>query len=273
MKYKISDLAKLLDVSTNTVRRYEDMGYIRSVRDDNSGYRYYNDDAIFGILNARLMRKYEFTHEELDDMLHYSLAENIEAYELKMQELEARIAYMNDVKHRIKDDLILMRKADAGCELYEKLSVEQVYILFKENNRISNEKGRLKKVKEFLYDCPEMQRIYLMRKETLDKGGFELVPGIAIKQMDMDRCHMTENEYTKRYPQRMSVMGLARMVGDIDCYENNMDRLRDVIIGPHLQYIKEHNMHITDDAIAIVISRAWEGGQEITYMLVSVPIQ
>lgn len=26
MRYKISDLAKLLGVSTNTVRRYEDMG-------------------------------------------------------------------------------------------------------------------------------------------------------------------------------------------------------------------------------------------------------
>lgn len=32
MRYKISDLAKLLDVSTNTVRRYEDMGYISAVR-------------------------------------------------------------------------------------------------------------------------------------------------------------------------------------------------------------------------------------------------
>lgn len=39
MRYKISDLAKLLDVSTNTVRRYEDMGYISAVRDENSGYR------------------------------------------------------------------------------------------------------------------------------------------------------------------------------------------------------------------------------------------
>ena len=39
MRYKISDLAKLLDVSTNTVRRYEDIGYISAVRDENSGYR------------------------------------------------------------------------------------------------------------------------------------------------------------------------------------------------------------------------------------------
>lgn len=47
MKYKISELAKLLGVSTNTVRRYEDMGYISAVRDEKSGYRYYNDDDIF----------------------------------------------------------------------------------------------------------------------------------------------------------------------------------------------------------------------------------
>ena len=55
MRYKISDLAKLLDVSTNTVRRYEDMGYISAVRDENSGYRYYDDDGIFGVLNAKML--------------------------------------------------------------------------------------------------------------------------------------------------------------------------------------------------------------------------
>ena len=52
MKYKIGELAKLLGVSTNTVRRYEDMGYISAVRDENSGYRYYNDDDIFSVMNA-----------------------------------------------------------------------------------------------------------------------------------------------------------------------------------------------------------------------------
>ena len=54
MKYKISELAKLLGVSTNTVRRYEDMGYISAVRDEKSGYRYYNDDDIFSVMNAKL---------------------------------------------------------------------------------------------------------------------------------------------------------------------------------------------------------------------------
>lgn len=273
MKYKISDLAKLLDVSTNTVRRYEEMGYIHSVRDDNSGYRYYDDDALFGILNARLMRKYEFTHEELDEMLHYNLTETIGAYEQKMEEIDSKIAYMKDVRHRMKDDLLLMRKAEAGCELYEKVSVEQVYILFKQNHKIAGEKGRLKKVQEFLYDCPEIQRIYIVRKETLHKGGFEMIPGIAVKKRDMERCNMTENEFTENYPAKMSVMGMVTMTTSLGDETYEPHQLKELIIGKHLDYIEEHNLNITDDIIVIIISRAIENDKEVMHLLVSVPVE
>lgn len=73
MKYKISELAKLLGVSTNTVRRYEDMGYISAVRDENSGYRYYNDDDIFSVMNAKMHVKYGFSHEQIARCSHFLL--------------------------------------------------------------------------------------------------------------------------------------------------------------------------------------------------------
>ena len=60
MRYKISELAKLLGVSTNTVRRYEDMGYISAVRDEKSGYRYNNDDDIITVKNAKMHVKYVY---------------------------------------------------------------------------------------------------------------------------------------------------------------------------------------------------------------------
>ena len=88
MRYKISDLAKLLDVSTNTVRRYEDMGYISAVRDENSGYRYYDDDGIFGVLNAKMHVKYGFSHEQIAKMQHFSLEQSIEAYKERMDEMD-----------------------------------------------------------------------------------------------------------------------------------------------------------------------------------------
>ena len=84
MRYKISELAKLLGVSTNTVRRYEDMGYISAVRDENSGYRYYNDDDIFSVMNAKMHVKYGFSHEQISQMQSFSLEETIDAYKKRM---------------------------------------------------------------------------------------------------------------------------------------------------------------------------------------------
>ena len=74
MKYKIGELAKLLNISTNTVRRYENQGYINAVRNEDSGYRYYDEDGVFDITNIRLLRKYGFPHEKLLEMqkLYYT---------------------------------------------------------------------------------------------------------------------------------------------------------------------------------------------------------
>ena len=41
MNYKVSDLSKILDISSNTVRRYEGMGYLAPDRMDANGYRVY----------------------------------------------------------------------------------------------------------------------------------------------------------------------------------------------------------------------------------------
>lgn len=57
MKYKISELAKLLNVSTNTVRRYEGYGHIKSKRDKNNTYRYYNKGDLTRLMTVRALRK------------------------------------------------------------------------------------------------------------------------------------------------------------------------------------------------------------------------
>ena len=111
MKYKIGELAKLLNISTNTVRRYENQGYIHAVRNEDSGYRYYDEDGVFDITNIRLLRKYGFPHEKLLEMQSYTIQEEIAAYQERMQQMDKEIAYMTYVRHRIKDDVLLMQKA------------------------------------------------------------------------------------------------------------------------------------------------------------------
>ena len=197
MRYKISDLAKLLDVSTNTVRRYEDMGYISAVRDENSGYRYYDDDGIFGVLNAKMHVKYGFSHEQIAKMQHFSLEQSIEAYKERMDEMDRQIAYMTYLRHRLKDDYVLMNKAAVNSDIYEKNSLDLRYVLYKYGEKLLQEPERLLQVKEFLYNSPELQHIYMIPKEEIEEGRFTICCGIAVKEGHVEKYSLKTNDYAR----------------------------------------------------------------------------
>ncbi|MBE5964061.1 MAG: MerR family transcriptional regulator [Lachnospira sp.] len=274
MKYKISDLAKILDISTNTVRRYEEKGYIQSVRDESSGYRYYDDEGVFGIINAKLMRKHGFTHEELEEMMNYDIEQMMECYDKKLKEMDEKIAYMTNVRHRIKDDLLLMKKVKTYEELNISKNVAFLMVLYKKENKILTENKRLKMAQEFLYKSPEVQRVYVIRKENIDKGHFSMDMGWAIKEMHIEPYGMEENEYTERYASRLSLMGMVTLPisqKDIDTMSDEM--IKERLLGKHLRYMEEHNFKIAGDIIAIIITSAIENGQEMQYLLLSVPIE
>lgn len=274
MKYKISDLARLLDVSTNTVRRYEEKGYIQADRDESSGYRYYDDDSIFGIINAKLLRKYGFKHEELNEMKQYDIYQDIAAYEKRMQDMDEQIAYMTYLRHRIKDDCLLMKKAAELQTLYEKDCVEQIYVLYKEGEKLLLEPERLQKIHEFLYDSPEVQHIYMIPKEELDNGNFILCSGWAVKAVHMEKYNMTENEYTRRYLKKPSVMGIVKLPASLEkLWEYSGEELKNLLLGKHLQYLQEHHMEIAGDIMGVVITKAVENGRDIIYLLMSIPVE
>lgn len=275
MRYKISDLAKLLDVSTNTIRRYEEMGYITAERDVNSGYRYYNDDGVFGIINTKFLRKYGFSHEEIDEMMSYNLSETISAYEGRIEEMDKQIAYMTYLRHRMKDDLILIRRAESEREVAEKNSVGFQFILYKKGDELLKEPERLKKVQEFLYDSPEIQRIYLIRKDDIEKDNIRgMCTGWSIKQVHMEKYGISPNEYTESYPAGKAVIGISKLPvlqNQMDMYSQS--ELKDMLLGRHLKYIKEHGLKVSGDVLAIVITRAVEKDKDMQYMLVSVPVE
>lgn len=275
MRYRISDLAKLLDVSTNTVRRYEEMGYVNSVRDEKSGYRYYDDDSIFGITNTKLLRKYGSSHNEIEALMNCNLAQTIESYEQKIKELEHKIEFMTYVKNRMGGDLQLMYKAQSEEKVYEKVNVGFNYVLYKEGDRLLKEPERLKKVQEFLYDSPEIQRIYVMRKNDVESGNMHNIGiGYAIKQRDMEKYGMTENEYTESYPPKESIMSVVKMpMSNSKITEIPNCDLKEMIIGKHLRYMDKNNLKIAGDLLAVLITSAVDCGEDIQYMLVSIPVE
>lgn len=66
---KISDAAKLYSVSTRTLRYYEEIGLLISLRDKNSNYRVYDDANIRRLEQIVLLKNLNFSLNDISSML------------------------------------------------------------------------------------------------------------------------------------------------------------------------------------------------------------
>jgi DNA-binding transcriptional MerR regulator len=272
MRYKISELSTLLNVTTNTIRRYEKMGYITSKRSENSNYRYFTEDDITIFMNVRLLRKYGFTHTEIADMKNKQLTDLITAYEKRMEIIDGQLYFLTNLRHRLKDDLLLMKKADANKEqCYIRDCVPLSYVLYQRGEKILTEPNRVITIQDYLYLSPEVQRIYLIRKEDVENDNIVLNAGWAIKMKDVEKYKINENEYTERYEKRKSLLSVVKLPLQSGNNSKWMDAKESLLEKP-FQYMQEHNLKVDGDIIGIVIANVLEENQEMQYILVGIPI-
>ncbi|MCL6605692.1 MAG: MerR family transcriptional regulator [Paenibacillus sp.] len=268
MKFKISELATLLNVSTNTIRRYEKMGYITSKRSENSNYRYFSDDDLSTFVHVRLLRKYGFTHPEIGQMKTSDIPELLPVYDKLLRQFDDQISYLTNLRHRLKDDLVLMKKAnDDEQSCYIRDCVSFSYVLYQSGDRILMEPKRVKTIQDYLYLSPEVQRIYLIRKEDAANDRIILNAGWAIKTALLDRYQIYENEYTERYEKRKSLISVAKVP------VNGEKNLKEDLLKEPFQYMQEHNLKLNGDIIGVVIANVFEANREVQYILIGVPIE
>lgn len=274
MKYKIGDLSNLLNVSTNTVRRYEEMGYISSERNEETGYRYYSEDEITKFMNARLLRKYGFNHTEISRMMSYDIHELKLSFEERMTRMDQEIEYLKNLRHRLKDDIGLMNRIDIFQKPdYIKDCMPLIYVLYQSGDRILKEKKRLETVQDFLYRSPEVQRIYIIRKKDVDEDNIILNMGWAIKTMDQERFHIVENEYTEKYESTKSLLRLAKLpVNTDEVSRGGSSWAKDILLKETFEYMKDNGLKLNGDIIGIAIAIVIEDGEEMQYILMSFPI-
>ncbi|ADL50680.1 MerR family transcriptional regulator [Clostridium cellulovorans] len=274
MKYKIGELSNLLNVSTNTVRRYEKAGYITSKRSENSNYRYYSEDNITKFMTVRLLRKYGFTHTEIASMKNSEMSSLISAYENRIEKMDEQISYLTSLRHRVKDDLLLMKKVDEFKEVcYIRDCVDLSYVIYQSGDKLLKESKRITTVQDYLYISPEVQRIYLIRKEDIENDNIILNVGWAIKSIHLERYKIEENEYTERYEKRRSLFSLVKLpVKTEDAGKSTNGQLKEILLDKSFKYIEENHFKIDGDVIGVVITNVIEENQEIQYILMCVPI-
>lgn len=272
MKYKISQLAKMLDVSTNTVRRYETMEHIKSVRDENNGYRYYRDEDFITVMSIKTKKQYGFTHTDLVQMKEYSIEETIESYKEKQQSLEQQITYLTEIKQKLDEELVLMGQIQSFPKEGERRECEALsYVLFPQEAPLLKDKKRIKKVYEYLHQSAKGQMIYLIRKEDVLQDTLVLHKGCAVKTKYLEELKLQEDHYTERYEKKEVLCSLLKIPQEEITSELNGKQIHKLFLQKALKQLEEKNYELDGDIVGVRITTAIEAGESVEYVLLQMP--
>lgn len=262
LQYKISDLSSILDVSSNTIRRYENMGYIKPKRIGVNKYRVYSCFDIDRLVWTRMYRKYEFSHEEIYELINGSFNNLIQACERRISELDEQIEYLTSLRNRLSGNLRLMRNCGKDYYFNTVISVNMKYVLYIKNGMLLKEKERLESVHDFMYKCPEAQLICVFQKDSIINGDLNAGFGIGIKNEDMVKYDIKYNDYVETFPKRKCLSCILRVYEDFDNKSFN-----DIF-----DYINRNNFETDNNIFGIKTAMIMENDKMIQYIILFIPL-
>ena len=274
MNYKVSDLSKILDISSNTVRRYEGMGYLSPDRMDANGYRVYGASDVTKMIIINNYRKIGFSHAEIAKIFKGSYHEKIEIYEDRLAAMDKELELLSGLRHMLKDDLALMKKTEAMQDgFYQRDCVPMNYVLYSENGELLKEDDRLDTIQQFFYNATELRYIYIFKKAEMEQGIFNCNEGIAVKEVHMERFGLKVNEYTGTYEKKPSIMKIAKFpLNFAECSREEKEQLFHQFFDDMFLFMKENRYSMDGDVIGIKISMSLEEENEEQYVLISIPV-
>ena len=159
--YKINELSSLFDVSTNTIRRYEDYGYINPSRDDENNYRHYSEEDIDKLVYVSKSRGFGFSHTDISDMTKASIYNLVDIYEKRNLEFDEEIKLLQEKKTRLKNDLkLLINCRDNVGRFIVYPNVDYTFMVYKKDGKTFMDKEHVALLKKFIQHQPFVQQIY-----------------------------------------------------------------------------------------------------------------
>ncbi len=253
MRYLTNDLAKLLGVTTNTIRRYEQSGFLKPKRDI-SNYRWYEYPDINKAAMVRLYMKCGFSHDEIRNMMKSDDIQSI--CTKKLDEMDMQIERLTRLRHWLKDNIQLMENVNRLKDSFMTMKCPAMrYVVYSVGENLLKEEDRLKTLNFFLYEAPEVQLLSIYRLEDIKKGSFIPYTGWTVKEIDINKFRMenmiAEDKYIEYYPSVECLFGAVEISSE-DIYSNmKMNRIFNEYLSKAHGYIAEKGYYISGDIFQI----------------------
>ncbi len=259
LKYKISDISKIFNISTNAIRKYEQNGHLKPERDVENGYRWYTDEDVSRLSIIRLYVKSGFTHEEITELLNSDVDSILEKSRERLNEMDAELERLTALRHRVKDNIVLLQRVNEFRRgSIEKDAVPVYYVLYNDGKNLLTDPEGLDTLHTYMYSAPETTLIYIFRKEDIINNTGIYGEGCSVKEKHVVGMNLPVNKYTVYYPTCKAVHILVEGTGNL--FENVRNK------------ITENGLDIKGDIMGVKIADTTEDDKSKHYVLICVPI-
>ena len=103
----IGKVAKLSNLTVKTVRYYADIGLVRPLKNNSTGYRDFSEDDLARLQFIAKARKFNFTIQECEELLSLYSDKNRSSKEVKVltlekiSEIDIKLNELKDLRHQL----------------------------------------------------------------------------------------------------------------------------------------------------------------------------
>lgn len=259
MQYKISELSKILGITTNAIRMYEKDGYITSER-NKSNYRLYDKYDIYRISIIRLLIKCGFTHSDINNFVNKNSAEKHKIYSNKLAQIDNEIQRLYFLRHWLKDNIQLIDTIkEIGDNYVIKVCPALKYIPYSKDDEILKEPKRLELINKFIYEIPEIQLVKVYKHFDVENNIFTRYDAWAMKTSDIARLNVEniineDNEFIKDYPSQKCLYGVIEIPTHLLEIDEELHKVHQKFYDKAYAYMKEKNMKICGNIMEIMVN-------------------
>lgn len=196
---KIREISSKYDISARTLRYYEDMGLLTSIRSSDYSYRMYDEKAVRRLEQILILRKLNISIKDIQRIFNTSGSEVVlEVLGKKVTSIDEEISLLHELKEIVLDFIRLIEQVDFSKEsdikkLYEKAKEIETQIVNVDYRGNPSTVNRLLEVTEKLDNkIPDIMIVKIPKFRAVTSGlvTFEELFGGDFEPWQEDHNHL-----------------------------------------------------------------------------------
>jgi DNA-binding transcriptional MerR regulator len=267
LRYKIGDVARILGISPDLIRYYEEKGVVSPEKDPVNNYRYYDTWDINFLLDCLWFKNFGYGIEQVAHIVSQSTyGDLMETLAWKGDEIEENIRYQQMLLERIRKyhEILENLRGDIGkCGI--RRSAEFVRYLNRYNTIYDNDSELQRLSRKWLKYMPFSRRYFEVPEDDLLGDGDDYAWGFSIGMPYVEAFGIAVEPPVKHMPSRLCIHSAFTSTGK----DRFTARHLDFITG----YAEQNGLTVAGCAFGNLACSVVEKGEITGFFEVWLPIE